>query len=142
MISPLLVTNHEEVRVCVTEYGWMNFESFLSFLKDFGKQTRHITRPIIILVDGHASLMSLPAAEFAKVKNVIQNVCYCLPANATHVHQPAGVALFGPLKSCNVSVYNCVGASDGCCWPSASDKLHSCIFYAFNVAKYAIVVNK
>lgn len=54
-----------------------------------------IQRPVLFLVDGNRSHMSLELSKFCDQNEII---LYALPPNATHLLQPADVAVFKPLK--------------------------------------------
>ena len=53
-------------------------------------------RPVLLLLDGHASHVSIEAVEFARNDEVH---VLCLPAHTTHVLQPLDVGVFKPFKS-------------------------------------------
>jgi hypothetical protein len=55
-----------------------------------------ISRPVILFVDGHKSRMSLHLSIWCDENEII---LHALPANTTHIMQPADVSVFKPLKS-------------------------------------------
>lgn len=55
----------------------------------------NIQKPILFFVDGHRSHMSIELSQFCDENGII---LYSLPPNATHLMQPADVAVFKPLK--------------------------------------------
>lgn len=97
----------------------MTNDCFLGYLKDhffpFVKCISGITFPVLLLVDGVSSHISLDVAgiklvrlasipylititresEFCRETRII---LYALLPNTTHILQPADVAIFGPLK--------------------------------------------
>ncbi|XP_043478744.1 tigger transposable element-derived protein 1-like [Leptopilina heterotoma] len=78
--------------------GWMISATFYEFIADiFYKKImeRQIQFPILIVLDGHKSHLSLELHEFC-VKHQI--ILVCLPPNATHILQPCDVGIFRPLK--------------------------------------------
>lgn len=81
-----------------SDSGWMRSDIFFEFvangLNDWLKQ-QEIKRPVLFLVDGHRSHMSLQLSEFCDQNGII---LYALPPNATHLLQPADVSVFKPLK--------------------------------------------
>lgn len=58
-------------------------------------QKKQISSPVIIFLDGHYSLLTY---HLSKLCSEIGIVIIALNPNATHVIQPLGVAVFGPLK--------------------------------------------
>lgn len=81
-----------------TETGWMRSDVFYEYIaNDFNNwlTENNIKKPIILFVDGHKSHMSMPLSEFCDENDII---LYALPANTTHIMQPADVSVFGPLK--------------------------------------------
>ena len=55
----------------------------------------HITDPKLLLMDGHASHISLEVIKLAKANNVH---LLCFPSNSTHLTQPIDVAVLKPAK--------------------------------------------
>ena len=53
-------------------------------------------RPILLLLDGHASRMNLQTVQFAKDNGIHM---LCLPPHTTHLYQPLDVTMFRPLKT-------------------------------------------
>ena len=80
---------------CNSENGWMNAELFLEFFKFFLANIPPI-RPVLILMDGHGSHMSIDVIERARADNVH---LLCLPAHTTHILQPLDVGVFKSFKA-------------------------------------------
>ena len=53
-------------------------------------------RPLLLIIDGHKSHMTLDLIDLARDNNV---VLYCLPPHTTHALQPLDVSVFRSLKS-------------------------------------------
>ena len=81
----------------MSDSGWSNLEVFTRYL------TEHFikfvpsreTHPLILLLDGHRSHVSLTLAEWAKKQNII---LFVLPAHTSHLCQPLDVACYGPFQ--------------------------------------------
>jgi len=70
-------------------YGYMgNF--FIPFLKKTG-----VKLPVLLLVDGHKSHLTLQVATLCKENDIF---LYTFYSNATHIMQPADVSVFKSLK--------------------------------------------
>ncbi|KAJ8911938.1 hypothetical protein NQ315_016280 [Exocentrus adspersus] len=81
-----------------TDSGWMKSEVFYEYVAnslDQWLKEENIQRPVLFLVDGHKSHMSLELSKFCNENGII---LYALPPNATHLLQPGDVAVFKPLK--------------------------------------------
>lgn len=81
-----------------TESGWMNRDTFFSYLKDVFYPwvvQQGITFPIILFVDGHRSHVSQNTTDFCEEK---QMELISLPPNSTQITQPLDVSFFRPLK--------------------------------------------
>lgn len=67
--------------------GWINSDLFLQW---FGFFLQHIppTRPVLLIMDGHGSHMSIDLIELAQSNGVH---ILCLPSHTTHVLQPLDV---------------------------------------------------
>nr|XP_023029870.1 uncharacterized protein LOC111517824 [Leptinotarsa decemlineata] len=76
-----------------SESGWMKSDTFFDnkWVID-----NHVKKPILLLVDGHKSHLSLELSTFCSDNQII---LYALPPNTTHILQPADVSVFKPLKS-------------------------------------------
>ena len=70
---------------------------FYDFLKVVSRRIEdvNIQHPVLLLFDGHASHVTLRAAQFCEEKDII---LYSLHPHASHIHQPCDLALFGPMK--------------------------------------------
>jgi len=78
--------------------GWMDSELFVSNLEHFNEfvSKHRIPKPVLLLVDGHSTHMSLAAAHYCFTKDII---LYCLLKNATHILQPCDVGFFSPMDA-------------------------------------------
>lgn len=82
-----------------TESGWMNGDVFFEYItNDFNNWIiqNKIMKPVLLLVDGHKSHMSLILSSICEELGII---LYALPPNTTHKLQPADVSVFAPLKA-------------------------------------------
>ena len=81
-----------------TSSGWMDSDLFVSFLRHFNDfvEEQAIPKPVLLLVDGHSTHMSLEAGHFCYTNDII---LYCLLENATHILQPCDVGFFSPMKA-------------------------------------------
>ncbi|KAJ8049117.1 hypothetical protein HOLleu_01713 [Holothuria leucospilota] len=78
--------------------GWTNSEVFYGWVANHflpGIKQRAITLPVVLLVDGHSSHISIETATFCKENKIF---LYCLPAHSSHILQPCDLSLFGSLK--------------------------------------------
>lgn len=81
-----------------SDSGWMRSEVFYEYIaNDFNQwlNINDIKRPIILFIDGHKSHINMHLSEFCEKSQII---LYALPANTTHILQPADVSVFRPLK--------------------------------------------
>ena len=78
-----------------SDTGWVNSELFLEWLRFF-VQSIPPARPVLLILDGHASHVSIEAVEFARSNEVHM---LCIPAHTTHILQPLDVGVFKPFKS-------------------------------------------
>ncbi len=78
--------------------GFMTQGLFLQFLHFFDKEItiRKVKRPVMLLVDGSSTHISLEASEFCYLRLIC---LFCLLANSTHITQPCDVVLNSPLKT-------------------------------------------
>lgn len=82
-----------------SESGWMRADIFFEYItNDFNNwvENNGIKKPILLLVDGHKSHMSMVLSVMCEQLGII---LYALPPNSTHMLQPADVSVFGPLKN-------------------------------------------
>ncbi len=88
----------EEAVFTMAVTGFMNQALFLQFLHLFDKEItkKKVKRPVLLLVDGSSTHISLEASEFCHQRGIC---LFCLLANATHITQPCDVALNCPLKT-------------------------------------------
>lgn len=88
-----------------SEKGWMDSENFMAYIRNILHPSlvkRNVPFPVVYFVDGHSSHTGIEAAELCSELNIILIALY---PNATHIMQPADVAIFKPLKN---SWSNCV----------------------------------
>ena len=78
-----------------SDSGWVNGELFYKWF-GFFIQSIPPSRPVLLLLDGHASHMSIEATELARSNQVH---ILCIPAHTTHLLQPLDVGVFKSLKS-------------------------------------------
>ena len=82
-----------------TESGWMKAETFFEFIANGFVpylEEHEIRKPVVLFVDGHKTHLTMQVSQYCEDHEVI---LYLLPPNTTHLLQPAGVAVFKPLKS-------------------------------------------
>ena len=91
------VEDFEEASYGTSDSGWMTSELFYDFLVMFSRciEEEQIQHPVLLLVDGHASHVTLRAAQFCRDNDII---LYSLHPHASHIHQPCDLALFSPMK--------------------------------------------
>lgn len=81
----------------VHKSGWMTTEVFITYLKHLCAHARpSVQDPIVLIVDNHASHISLDAVDFCR-ENAI--TLLSLPPHSTHRMQPLDISFFGPLKT-------------------------------------------
>ena len=78
-----------------SDSGWVNGELFVEWLKFFIKMIPPF-RPVLLLLDGHASHISIEVIELARSNDIHM---LCLPAHTTHILQPLDVGVFKSLKA-------------------------------------------
>lgn len=75
--------------------GWISTELFYGWLANhFAK--RVTLRPVVLLVDSHASHIDIHTSIFCRENQVL---LYCLPAHSSHLMQPLDVSFFKALKT-------------------------------------------
>ena len=96
-ISELLNEGTPGVSGTVSETGWSNSVIFRDYLQNhFIKYApAHDVNPILLLMDGHITYISVGLLEWAKSMNI---VIFILPAHTSHLLQPLDVACFGPFQ--------------------------------------------
>ena len=77
----------------ISENGWMTTELFAEWFALFTKEVTE--RPLLLLLDGHLTHVSIPVLELA-VKEDITIIKF--PPHVTDKLQPLDVTCFGPLK--------------------------------------------
>ncbi|XP_052744306.1 uncharacterized protein LOC128199326 [Bicyclus anynana] len=80
-----------------SDNGWINEELFLQWLKHFTHFTKpSAEEPILLVLDNHASHISLSIYEYCKENHVHM---LSLPPHTSHRMQPLDVSFFGPFKA-------------------------------------------
>lgn len=98
---PKAVVNSMPQERCLgrSETGGMRGEVFFEYVtNEFHNWVveKNIIKPILLLVDGHKSHMSLMLSTLCEEMQII---LYALPPNTTHILQPADVSVFAPVKT-------------------------------------------
>ena len=70
------------------------FEYWLEHM--FVPSTAHLNRPLLLILDGYSSHISLKIVNLLKTNNII---CLMLPAHSTHALQPVDIVLFNSVKN-------------------------------------------
>lgn len=70
------------------------FEFWLEYM--FIPTTAHVNRPLLLILDGHSSHVSLKILDLLKQNRII---CLLLPSHTTHALQPLDVVVFSSVKS-------------------------------------------
>ena len=79
-----------------SESGWVDSELFFEWFKrDFLKYAVP-QRPVLLIVDGHKSHITLDLVDLARNSGV---VLFCFPPHTTHALQPLDVSVFKALKA-------------------------------------------
>ena len=78
-----------------SDSGWVNAGLFLVWLQFFA-QSIPLSRPVLLILDGHSSHVSIEAIEFARSNDIHM---LCIPAHTTHILQPLDVGIFKSFKS-------------------------------------------
>ena len=78
-----------------SDSGWVNAGLFLVWLQFFA-QSIPLSRPVLLILDGHSSHVSIEAIEFARSNDIHM---LCIPAHTTHILQPLDVGVFKSFKS-------------------------------------------
>ena len=97
MSEELLSGSTPGVSGTVTESGWSNGNTFLTYLNNhFLKYVQRCAdEPVLLILDGHRSHVNVPVLDWAKQHNVIVMI---LPAHTSHILQPLDVGCFGPMQ--------------------------------------------
>ena len=75
--------------------GWINNDLFLQWFKFFLANIPP-TQPMLLIMDGHGTHMSIELIELARSSGVH---LLCLPSHTTHILQPLDVGVFRSFKS-------------------------------------------
>ena len=79
-----------------SDNGWITNELFLKWLKHFAAHAKpSVDEKVILLLDGHASHMTLEAVEYGRTHGIVM---ISFPPHSTHHMQPLDRTFFGPLK--------------------------------------------
>ena len=78
-----------------SDNGWVNAELFIKWLHFFVESIPP-ARPVLLILDGHSSHISIEVIEFARSNDVHM---LCIPAHTTHILQPLDVGVFKSFKS-------------------------------------------
>ena len=78
-----------------SDSGWVNACLFLVWLQFFA-QSIPLSRPVLLILDGHSSHVSIEAIEFARSNDIHM---LCIPAHTTHILQLLDVGVFKSFKS-------------------------------------------
>ncbi len=62
----------------------------------FIPSTSHLNRPLLLIIDGHTSHVSLKIINLLRSNQII---CLMLPSHSTHALQPLDVVVFNSVKS-------------------------------------------
>ena len=79
----------------VSDNGWITKELFFEWFKLF-VQTISPIRPVLLILDGHTSHITINVIEFARANEIH---LLCLPSHTSHVLQPLDVGVFKSFKS-------------------------------------------
>ena len=82
--------------VYASESGWVDSELFIEWMKRIFLRYAVPERPVLLLIDGHKSHLTLECIDLARENQVI---LLCLPPHTTHALQPLDVAVFKALKA-------------------------------------------
>ena len=76
--------------------GWIDTCMYEYWLEhQFIPSTAHLNRPLLLVIDGHASHISLKIINLLKINQII---CLMLPSHSTHALQPLDVVVFNCVK--------------------------------------------
>jgi hypothetical protein len=78
----------------VSDSGYMISELFFEWMKIFVQKIPPV-RPVLLVIDGHASHITLQVIRFARQNDV---EIFCLTPHTTHLFQPLDVGVFRSLK--------------------------------------------
>lgn len=87
---------HSALVYARSESGWVDSEHFLKWMKHIFLQYAVQKRPLLLIVDGHKSHLTLECIDLARENQVI---FLCVPPHTTHALQPLDVAVFKALKA-------------------------------------------
>ncbi|XP_041983249.1 uncharacterized protein LOC121736227 [Aricia agestis] len=80
-----------------SDNGWINEQLFIEWLSHFKHHAKpSAEEPILLILDNHASHISLPVYEFCKLNHIHM---LSLPPHTSHKMQPLDVSFYGPLKA-------------------------------------------
>lgn len=77
--------------------GWIDIPMYEYWLENlFIPSTTHLNRPLLFIIDGHASHISLKMINLLKTNQII---CLMLPSHFTHALQSIDVVVFNCVKN-------------------------------------------
>ena len=79
---------------CCSPNGWMNTEIFTEWFKFFISSIPS-SRPVLLIMDGHASHMSIGNIELARENGVH---LLCIPSHTSHILAPLDIGVFHSFK--------------------------------------------
>ena len=79
-----------------SDSGWVDSELFQTWLTKLFIKHAVSQRPLLLLVDGHKSHVTLDVIDICRENNI---VLFCLPPHTTHALQPLDVSVFKALKA-------------------------------------------
>ena len=79
-----------------SDSGWVDSELFFQWFKKIFLKFAVQQRPLLLIVDGHKSHITLDLVDLARENDV---VLFCLPPHTTHALQPLDVSVFKSLKN-------------------------------------------
>ena len=79
-----------------SDSGWVDSELFFLWIRKLFIKFAVPERPVILLVDGHLSHLTLDVIDLARENQII---LLCLPPHTTHALQPLDVSVFKALKA-------------------------------------------
>ena len=83
-----------QIRFANSINGWINSDLFMKWFEFFLTNIPP-TRPVLLIMDGHGTHMSIKLIELARSNDVH---LLCLPSHTTHVLQPLDVGVFKSFK--------------------------------------------
>lgn len=82
--------------VRISKKGWINSQLFIEWFQHFIDSIPKKPRPVILLMDSHASHLSPTVLTMARENGIY---LFTFPAHTSHLLQPLDVGVYRPLKS-------------------------------------------